>query len=368
MKLILINFFRERFNVMSCLMSDSKSKWSRQFAAMSFLSAILIVALHTLCAARSNAFVKCLFCVIQGSLCQAAIPWFFFASGFLLGGHIGELGWWRDAVLKRIRTIIVPFWIWSVVIYLFLSLIEVLSGICGIDYRVAGSFDLFSWKGLVRVVGFDFRDTMPTMWYLRTLFILVCVSVIIVKIRFWMLGLMFVLLIAWSAYPFEPSSIYRQLGQNLLSLRGLFYFSAGLYCRRKASREPEYFKKYALGLAVCVVLFRLILKQSDANHVIVAIVDVVHIPIVTYALYVFCKKLHFGRFEKMAFPIYLLHMIIAIALRGCFSIMGIGGAENMTFPKSIVIFLSTVFLSIVTCVLLCRAFPKFARVAFGGRC
>ena len=42
-----------------------------------------------------------------------AVPFFFAASGFFLAGHVGEIGWWWRECVKRIRSLLVPFVLWS---------------------------------------------------------------------------------------------------------------------------------------------------------------------------------------------------------------------------------------------------------------
>lgn len=98
---------------------------SKNFAVMSFVCAVLIVYLHTGCAAKNEIALGLLHKTIS-SLCRIAIPWFFFASGFFLAKHIGEKGWWHNAIRKRIRTLLVPFWIWGAAIFLVHVLIALL--------------------------------------------------------------------------------------------------------------------------------------------------------------------------------------------------------------------------------------------------
>lgn len=45
----------------------------------------------------------------------AAVPFFFVCSGFFLGRHCDEEGWWSRGCLKRVRSLLVPYLIWSAV-------------------------------------------------------------------------------------------------------------------------------------------------------------------------------------------------------------------------------------------------------------
>ena len=48
-----------------------------------------------------------------------AVPFFFFISGFFLSGHVHEDGWVRRELRKRMKTLVVPYFIWVVIAVLF---------------------------------------------------------------------------------------------------------------------------------------------------------------------------------------------------------------------------------------------------------
>ena len=83
---------------------------SSRFSKMGFLSALLIVYLHSGCAADREVVGATLHHIIS-VFCRVAIPWFFYAAGFFLASHIGEDGWYKREVVKRVRTLLIPFWI-----------------------------------------------------------------------------------------------------------------------------------------------------------------------------------------------------------------------------------------------------------------
>ena len=52
-------------------------------------------------------------------ICRIAVPFFCICSGFFLARHFSDKGWYYSQVGKRVRTLIVPYLIWSVIFYLF---------------------------------------------------------------------------------------------------------------------------------------------------------------------------------------------------------------------------------------------------------
>lgn len=80
---------------------------SDKIANMSFVCACLVVMIHTpFSVGTIDQFVKYW---IGGGVASAAVPIFFIISGFFLGQHINEDGWYGRAVKKRIRTLVIPF-------------------------------------------------------------------------------------------------------------------------------------------------------------------------------------------------------------------------------------------------------------------
>lgn len=153
---------------------------SSRFSKMGFLSALLIVYLHSGGAADGE--------VVGGSLhhmisvfCRVAIPWFFYAAGFFLAAHIGEDGWYKREVIKRVKTLLIPFWIWSSIICIIWVLIAASIRLTGYQYHGMNAFEWITPIGLLRVLGIDPLHNIPTMWFLRTLFLFVCLSPIIYR-------------------------------------------------------------------------------------------------------------------------------------------------------------------------------------------
>jgi len=177
---------------------------------MSFVCACMIVYLHTGHTGPYDVqWVVTLHKVLR-ALCRVAIPWFFFAAGFFLARHIGESGWWGQEVRKRIKTLLVPFWFWGFVIWIVYVSIAYLIRCFGVEYNGVDAMEWVSWRGVVRIVGLDPFGNMPTMWFIRTLFIFVCMAPLIARFKkeFVALSLVFYVLFSVFVHSMDAKIVY----------------------------------------------------------------------------------------------------------------------------------------------------------------
>ena len=118
------------------------------------LCALLVVAIHvpvdvSRCAEHS-VFGFWLLLFHEG-FARAAVPMFFFVSGYLLAGHFGDEKWYMAAIRKRIRTLLIPYVALNILLSLCVILGKAIKGpsnsfdaIC--DWRyVIGSLGLLPW-------------------------------------------------------------------------------------------------------------------------------------------------------------------------------------------------------------------------------
>lgn len=138
-------------------MKKMDSDTSNKMANMGFLCAIFIVLLHSGC----------------GGITSVAVPYFFLAAGYFLAGHIGEEGWWRREVCKRVRSLLVPMWIWGAVSIMIELLLQWGIRLTGYDYQ--GESLSFLYR-LLKSLGVLFTVNMGVLWFVRMLFILVVIS------------------------------------------------------------------------------------------------------------------------------------------------------------------------------------------------
>ena len=338
---------------------------SMNFAKMSFICACMIVYLHTGCAADGEVIGR--WCnEFIASVCRIAIPWFFFAAGFFLARHTREKGWWGRELKKRFHTLVIPFWIWGTIICLFYGTIGLIVKYVGYDYHGVDATRWFSVNGIMRVIGLDVTANMPTMWFLRTLFIFVALSPLIVAGCRKFLGIVFVLYVLFVVCRNYLPTVCCYFFEYLLSLRGLVYFSAGIVflgCRRKMAL-PLFVKHIVciggLGLLCCKVF----VETLD----IYGVIDIAMVPVVMMLVFGVVKHIKLPQvFVTCSFPMYVVHVMIAYLISAVYGVIGIGGEGKTLFVLGLLRFSLTIALAITTTLVMRMSLPRFSRVAFGGR-
>lgn len=141
---------------------------SRKLKVMSYAAALCVVCLHF---GRNidtgtwlNAFLND--AIIRGCF-FASVSLFFLFSGMLLVKNFdGSLSWWKSTVVKRAKTLLVPYLFWCV-----------LYGVCS---RVVDTPDqLLSLSFWLKCLGVSPHRVLPLychMWYVRNLMVLCLLS------------------------------------------------------------------------------------------------------------------------------------------------------------------------------------------------
>lgn len=115
----------------------------------------------------------------NGGILKFGVPWFFFASGFWMGGKflaagIDVMEIWNREIKKRFRTLLLPYFIWNMMWFPVLFAANWIGWrYCGVERIVDGSAD-----SIIRYLGFSIWR-MPALvptWFLRSLFV-ACVIV-----------------------------------------------------------------------------------------------------------------------------------------------------------------------------------------------
>ena len=212
------------------------SETSLRVNFMKFACAVMVVAIH--CSwpwGRTWSPTWFANQVFIGSLCGIAVPFFFLCSGYFLAKHLGTLADWWTAVLKRVRTILVPFFIWTMIEILLFPLVLALLGdvlmgrpFCSTPLAFLRTYDwVYPLRKLIWML------PIVPLWYLKCLFVFVVIAPVVVFLtnRFgkkW-LALCFILGLLVSLISADvPSKFFR----FMFSVSGLFYFSAGLYLHK----------------------------------------------------------------------------------------------------------------------------------------
>lgn len=348
----------------------TKNRISREFSAkaanMSLLGALLVVSIHCGFAGQSGVWCQALNLVFANAIARVAVPFFFLLSGYFLAGHVGEEGWWKRETGKRLRSLVVPFFLWIALYYvLFIPLMMFLDHEAG---RALGTTWPYAKYGILRIVGLKWDDwpAVGPLWFIRALFVYVLFSPLIVR-ALKLAPKSYLVLLAVGFVALEVYAPDPKLGgwsgflQRFISLQGLLYFSLGFYARFADVRFTS--KRLAVGslLIALGLLFAngyIILKGSNSRLFAYAAV-----PFLMYGLWVFMPATELPSFLKgVAFPIYLMHFFFIYNWYFISATLGINAdvARPISWPITVVI-----------CILLANVLrsltPKVFSVLFGGR-
>lgn len=147
---------------------------SVKFANMSLVSALMVVAIHVLKRGQVIGSTEWWFRrFVEGGVCRIAVPFFFLAAGYFVAQHFSEAGYWKKEVLKRCRTLLVPFAIWASAAFVVCS---VIAGIDNVLSDRAWHHGLFDAGRLAKTLGVNpfAVPELRQLWFIRVLFIFMC--------------------------------------------------------------------------------------------------------------------------------------------------------------------------------------------------
>lgn len=148
---------------------------SLKFAFMSFVAAVLVVCIHAP-STPVHGMTQLFESFIGTHLAAAAVPFFFIASGFFLGRHTDEQGWYVTALRKRVKTLLIPYLIWCAVLC-------VTRNMNSFAANVIHHQPLMRYIDLSPVYMFGLNPNInppQPLWYLRALIFFVAISPVFV--------------------------------------------------------------------------------------------------------------------------------------------------------------------------------------------
>lgn len=334
------------------------SSCSARIANASFVAALAVVLLHV-CIAGTNSGSSVL--LVLRDFSRFAVPFFFLVSGYLLAGHADESGWWRRETVKRFRTLMVPYLVWSVLFGLYL-----LIGMAVPELQRTHAFDFAGWwrEKALMLSGLDLRQfpLMLPLWYLRTLMILVLLSGVLTDaVRHWGRGtlvtfgaiyLVYAVSVDW--HPELTSSTIGSLLRATFAPEAFFYFVTGLWLRFRGgepkARNPVPF----LGTAVMLLIVRQLVGPWLPHPVV--------IPFALYGVWCAVPEKPWPKMlTALSFPIYLMHWFPVHAIACSYPELGANSASV------VLVFAGVVSVNVVAALAIRRFAPRFTSVLFGGR-
>lgn len=316
---------------------------------LAFLCIILVCVVHVGWTA-STELGQMLVYLSRSLLPELAVSFFYIVSGYFLARHFGEPGWWKTAVLKRLRTLMIPYFVWATV---------------NVALVYANTGSLPGRGGGYALSPFSSPDLIP-LWYLRCLMVLVALSPL-VWLALKRFGKSF-LAAAFAAnlllgVLLESGVIteHQPVGMLLcytLSPLGLFYFSLGAYL----SHNPVTLSRRAGTLCGAAALALLAVRLVLFHFKIVIPFNLCALiaPAALAFLWTRTPATPLPAFlTRAVFPIFLMHVLFFKQLR----YLGLGAG---TLGQWMILVLGIV-LSIAVSEILHRFFPRVAYVVFGGR-
>lgn len=369
---------------------------SRKFTNMSFCCACLVIFIHIYPRFDPGSWQWWIHQFIAHGITRVAVPYFFLAAGFFLAGHIGEQAWWRREVGKRVFSVLVPCYLTILIWTLITTSLTLCSPLtAGLPLPELLS-QTINWKRDLGLHPFA-SPKVYSLWFLRTLFVFVLVSPLVVrplttsrKSGLYFLAALFLLhllllpyayivrfvaplLSRWplfAAFPFERVAGY---GSYLLtygfSMSGFCYFSLGIFLRHHTPTRPLASRQTYLCGAIGVFLLALSFFGKLHALKFCDYFSILALPFLLAALWgvMSCRPLLPSWLLAYSLPIYLLHLIFL----SLFSRAEAFGWLTLPAYNSLLGYATRGFLaitlSITTALVLKRLCPRFANLWFGGR-
>ena len=342
---------------------------SSKIRNLGFVCAIIVVFAHSSPGYRSTPVGSLAWWLYSlADVKEIAVPFFFMVSGYLLAGHVGELGWYRAAASKRLKTLLLPFVLWCLlwIAYLFCSV--VVSNAFG---SLPLSTGLRPWMGGSEYLGLNpvQHPLLGPLWYVRALLFFVAASpVLLLLLEKWK---WFFLASAFLVGAFRPG--YVQCVGNLsytfvyfLGFGRLFYFLVGMSLRLGWLKIPSGAVMKALGccsiglVIACNALAMTTLLEKDV--LIRFFLEISIFPLMFVAWLAVSRRQWSRWLTSMSFPVYVLHWFVLDLHARFFFRYG------ETFGQVLFQFGFTVLVTMGIVAVIKRFFPqKVHETLFGGR-
>ena len=221
-------------------MNVMSSELSNKFRNVGFVCALLVVAIHVGKTDIACSAAWWMYEIMGGGLSACAVPFFFLASGYFAAKDFDEKGYWGTALAKRVKSLLVPFVLWSVVFFVEIVFLR------GMQNLMHG--EPFGWRwaftsnALFELSGLN-PFVMPTsfpLWFVRSLFVIFLILPMFEYLsRTWLrflLGLAFgvACMIAVGGMQGNWNGLFR----FTVSVEGAVYFLAGAFLRRHNLPRP----------------------------------------------------------------------------------------------------------------------------------
>jgi len=347
-------------------MSPISKEFSSKITNMSLWGAFLVVSIHCGFSNSGSGVGWFLDRVFSSGYSQMAVPFFFLVSGYFLAAHVGETGWWGSEIKKRVKSVLIPFFTWSL-LYQVLSIPFSLYA----DSRAGrplGTSVYILHGDLLSVFGLKW-DQWPasvTLWFLRSLFLFALVSPLVLWMlrkaaRAW-IAILFAGSIALTYAPDPVLGGWSGFCQRFININGLMYFSIGMFAR---ITDVHYHSRRSALVGLVVGLLLLVSNGAMAHFSMPLKLPLACLatPCLMYATWHFMPAAPVPSWLKgTSFPIYLMHPLV-LSFWG-FVMRYVDGDKTMANLTSWPLAFAA---SIALANILKRASPVVHRFLFGSR-
>ena len=302
---------------------------------------------------------------------KIAVPFFFVAAGYLLAGHFRDEQWYRREVVKRMKTLLVPLILWCLAWYLYgigmtvcCNVVKGRSVITNI--HAPSAIDLMR---MFAIYPFS-QPYLGVLWFVRTLFVLVLLSPILLKIAHpaTVACLLVVNGLVHPDYGVQCTPVIFTLQEGFLSCFGAAFFMAGILLRK---RNVDLDLSWKVGLpCLGVGLLLLLIRGFPYQDLLARRLTWAYIPFLLTGVWWLCPALKTPSWlANASFPVYAFHMF-AMSIIGF--LCKVTKTTWLTGPDCTTMgYVLFGVLSFALCIAfaagLRRFAPRIAKVTFGGR-
>lgn len=303
-----------------------------------------------------------------GPFTDANVANFFFLSGLLVARRAEESGWWQAALGKRLKTLLLPYALWSLLYFLFYAGVAYWTGKPTPFAERLMTADM----GLAHIFGLGLLNAPAdfALWYIKTLLCFLFIS----PPFFWLLrrtrwglplllagALTFYYAILWFKLPFAP--IFLSTGA-LFHLVGLMCFLTGatiaFHPGNFAWARRWWMAPLALALWFCAAIVKFPLPIHEFWVPLCIALEVFALQLFAAAIPLRVPRWLTGSlFFVYAAHMAVLQLFARVLPAVCELLLPMG-----TYTLILTL---TLFLCVGTSLLLKRFFPRLAAPLHGGR-
>lgn len=310
-------------------MSRINPELSSKITNMSLICSLMVVLLHSGTPQQFGTVSWYISKLVFTGVTGIAVPFFFLISGFLLGQHAIDGAEFVSELKKRVCSLLIPFYFWNFAFWLFVMALTIgVNLVQGLPWSrnvsLCNSVDL---------LGLSLSMPLGPMWYIRTLFLLVCMSPLIVRLNrkpIWLvvplIGIFSYLLIA-PELPISESPI-KVACRFVFSPSALLYFSVGLlWARIKISKGISGVTAgICLTLGMLILALRALISLSPGYDLALRELSVPFILLGIWKI-VPARSMFFVE-GRTSFLIYVLHPFVYLLLDAGFKHGGLFNWDN----------------------------------------